>query len=528
MLTTALALLLFSPPTSSPVGSPVGAPAPGQDAPTAAVPATAPAPAADYSAEQAKADVEVVLVDRGKAYLEARARLEDHPKLAAEAVIARLEGVPAPGPEKRDRLLNVLAALGQPEHVELFAEQLRVAIAQDRPVELWMQLLRRQGPAATKVLIELIGDRELSNEQRGLLLDALVELSSRETLADLLVMVGRGATELQHGLRRALIRRSRSSADDSSAIAAGIDANLDTDLDANPGEHGRVAQLLILRAACCGVDPGFEARLEALASDPAAAFPVRVAAIDGLRRLGLGESVLTTLVREQASAALAGTQASEVLMTLALEALPAAAGSGLADELGLLSAAAPRLAELGYRLAALAPDHAWLAPSQTHAWPEVRRAALARVGETGPCEKPTVRELAKIAGPISAGGDKDARVGRAAVGALGRCGDPLAFKTLRELLEDTGVDVSQRAEAARQLAEHDPNGAEHVAELLLDGRYPDLARELAFALGHAAAPSETVRDALCRVGRANPMVASTAYESLNKLFPGQGCEADSD
>jgi hypothetical protein len=517
MLTGALALLLFSPPATAP--APAAAPA------EAAIEAAA--QTADYSVEQAKADVEVVLVDRGKAYLEARARLEEHPQQAAEAVIARLEGVPAPGPDKRDRLLNVLAALGQPEYVELFAAQLRVAMIQDRSVELWMQLLRRQGPAATKALVALVGDRELSNQQRGMLLDALVELSARDTLAELMVMVGRGSTELQHALRRALIRRSRANADDSSAIAAGIDANLDADLDANPGEHLRVAQLVILRAACCAVDPGFQARLEALASDPGAAFPVRVAAIDGLGRLGLGEPVLATLVREQAAAALAGTQASEVLMTLALEALPVAAAAKLAEELKLLAAAAPRLAALGYQLAPLAADHSWLAASQTHAWPEVRRAALTRVGEAGPCQKPTIRELAGIAGPISAGGDKDARVGRAAVGALGRCGDALAFKTLRELLEDTGVDLTQRAEAARQLAEHDPKGADHVAALLIDNRFPDLAREFAFALGHAPSPSETVQDALCRVSRANPMVASTAYQSLNKLFPGQGCEADS-
>ena len=132
--------------------------------------------------------------------------------------------------------------------------------------------------------------------------------------------------------------------------------------------------------------------------------------------------------------------------------------------------------------------------------------------------------MGELAGPISSGGEKDARVGRAAVGAIGRCGDEAAFKLLRELLEDTAVDITQRAEAARQIAEHDPVGADFVADLLLSNAYPDLARELVVALGHAAEPNETVRDALCRVGRANPMVASTAHESLSKLFPGEGCE----
>jgi hypothetical protein len=505
VLTVALALQLFSPP-----------------APTTAEPPPATAPVADYTIEQARADVETILVDRGKAYLDARARLEEHPAFAAEAVVARLEAVPAPGPEKRDRLLNVLAALKQPEHVAMFGQQLRTAMIQGRPVELWMQLLRKQGAAATVVLVELVGDRELSNEQRGVLLELLVELTAREQLGDLMAMVGRGSSELQDTLRRALIRRARANADDGQSIATGIDEDLDSDAT----DETRFAQLLILRAACCELDAGFSGRLETLAADSEAPFQIRVAAIDGLGRHGLGHDVLTTVIREQGGAALQGSQSSEILVALALEALPADAGASLASELSLTHAEAPRLAELGYRLAPLSPDHAWLERSQDNAWPDVRRAALVRVAEQGKCEKSIVRSLARIAGPISGGGDEDTRVGRAAVGALGRCGDALAFKTLRELLDDTAIDLTQRAEAARQLAEHDPTGADYVAELLLDGRFPDLARELALALGHAPEPSELVRDALCRTSRANPMIAATAHESLSRLFPGESCETE--
>lgn len=504
MLTLALVLQLLSPPAES-------APSPDPSE----------APAQEYALEQAQADVEIILVDRSKAYLDARARLEQHPALAAQAIIARLEAVPAPGPEKRDRLLNVLAALKQPEHVAMFGEQLRTAMIQGRPIELWMQLLRRQGAAATAVLVELVGDRQLSNEQRSVLLEALVELTARDRLGELMAMVGRGASDLQAALRRALIRRSRADADDGRAIAVGIDEHLDTDAD----DESRFAQLLILRAACCELDPGFTTRLETLASDDAAPFQVRVAAIDGLSRHGLGFDVLATVVHERGEAALQGSQADEILVALALEALPIDTASGLAAQLTLTEAEAPRLAELGYRFATLGPDHAWLEHSQAHAWPEVRRAALSRVAESSGCDKAIVRQLARIAGPISAGGDEDSRVGRAAVGALGRCSNALAFKSLRELLDDTGVDITQRAEAARQLTQHDPAGADYVAELLLDGRFPDLARELALALGHASEPSELVREALCRSSRANPMVASTAHESLSRLFPGESCEA---
>lgn len=507
-LASLLSALVFSPLL---LAAP-GADTPGLDAASEA--------ADSYDLDAAHADLDVILVDRGKAYLDARARLEDHPELAGQAVIARLEAVPAPGPKQRDRLLNVLGALRLPEHVALFGEQLRAAMVHERPTELWVQLLRQQGPAATPVLIELVGDKSLTNAQRGELLELLVEVTGPDRLGDLMAMVGRGSVELQDILRRAVIRRARARRSDRVAIAQGLDAGL----DAGDEDSGRLAQLLILRAACCDVDEGFVARLEGLAGDPAAPFAVRVAAIDGLDRLEQGAAVLESIVRSQVGDALAGGQAAEILVSLALAGLPDASASTLVDEFGFTAAEAPRLAELGYRYAALAPDHGWLSDSQTHAWPGVRKQALARVAESGACDKSTRRALAGIAGPVSKGGDEDARVGRAAVGALGRCGDPEAFKLLRELLEDTGVDVTQRAAAARALVEHDPSGADHVAELLLTGRYPDLARELVSALGHATAPSELVRDALCRTSQANPMVASTAHASLSKLFPGIGCE----
>src|SRR5690606_18413141 len=191
-----------------------------------------------------------------------------------------------------------------------------------------------QGAAATSVLVELVGDRELSNEQRGVLLEVLVELTSRDSLGELMAMVGRGSVELQATLRRAVIRRSRANADDGQAIAAGIDEDLDTDAT----DEARFAQLLILRAACCVVDPAFTARLEAIAADESSPFVVRVAAIDGLGRHGLGDGVLKTLVLAQSQPALFGSQASEILLALALEALPSDAAASLAEELALIDA----------------------------------------------------------------------------------------------------------------------------------------------------------------------------------------------
>lgn len=513
----ALALTLIFAPPSQPADANAEAPAASaQDGPAAAEDG--------YTVEQARADVELILVDRGKDYLAARGRLEEHPTQAAAAVLERLEAVPAPGPDQRNRLLNVLAVLGQAEHVEMFGEQLRNAMIHKRPTELWLQLLRKQGAAATATLIELVGDRELSNEDRGDLLDLLVELTAREGLGELMAMVGRGSEDLQDRLRRALIRRSRHDDEDSQAIATGIDEDLDEDVATeDPKTSGRIAQLLILRAACCTPDELFSARLEQLAGDESSPFEVRVAAIDGLRRLGIGQPVLETIIRAQAQAALQGAQAAEVLVSLALEALPESSAEALSSELGLVDAPAPRLAALGYRFAKLEGD--WLAHSQEHPWPEVRKAALDRVAaKQAGCDKTRTRELADIAGPVSAGGDDDARVGRAAVAALGRCADEPAFKALRALVEDTGVDITQRAEAARQLVLHDPEGPDYAADLLVDGRYLDLARELADALGSSPTPTDKVRDALCRASAGNPMVASTAHDSFTRLFPGQRCE----
>jgi len=477
-----------------------------------------------YGPEQARADIELILVDRGRAYLDARARLEDHPGSAATAVVARLEAVPAPGPDQRDRLLNVLAALQRPEHVGLFGEQLRLAMIQDRPTQLWLSLLRRQGDAAGPVLLELVGDRELGDEQRGAVLDVLVDVSGSERLTELLAMVGHGAGALQDRLRRALIRRAHSSTKDEQTIAAGLDAGLE-----RTPEPARTAQLLILRAACCEPEPEFRRRIAGLIADPEAPFQVRVAAIDGLSRLGGGEGELEAVVRSQAADALKGKQAAEVLLALALAALPEDQGAELAVDLELHTAAAPRLASLAYRYGH--PGGAqWLEDSQTHLWPEVRKAALERVAYRGPaqstvtCDRALVRRLGTIGGPVSDGGEADARVGRSAVAALGRCGTEAAFAALRSLVHDTGIDLSQRGEAGKQLVLHDPAGPADVAEMLLDARFSDLARDLASALARAPEPTPEIRDALCRAAAGNPMVASTAHESFTALFPGQRCE----
>src|SRR5690606_19412008 len=112
----------------------------------------------DY-VEQAPLDVETLLTGSSRAYLRARARLEEHPELAADAILDRLATVPPPTSTDRKRLLDVLAVLGLPDHVELFAQELRRAVDraqsyQDeaKALEQWLPLLVEQGAAAVAPL----------------------------------------------------------------------------------------------------------------------------------------------------------------------------------------------------------------------------------------------------------------------------------------------------------------------------------------------------------------------------------------
>jgi hypothetical protein len=89
-----------------------------------------PAPATDaYDAARADADLELLLRERGKPYLEARARLEAHPQVVAPQIAGRLRRAPAPTAAEERRLLALLAAVARPEDLETFAAQMRREVA---------------------------------------------------------------------------------------------------------------------------------------------------------------------------------------------------------------------------------------------------------------------------------------------------------------------------------------------------------------------------------------------------------------
>lgn len=472
-----------------------------------------------YDADQARQDAQTILRARGKDYLDARARLEANPEPSTRALMEQL-GEPL-GPAERRRVLSILSGFRTAELVPMFADLLRKGLLSGQGMEPWRTLLLEQGGVAADAITKLVADRELATEDRVRLLDDLVNVIPSERLVQLVGTLGRGDHELRAQLRRSLARRGKQNAADAAALRTALDETIAS------GEPRQRAEAISVRAALSEAsDTGFDESLVRQAADDAAAFVVRVASIRALgdRGAATGEEALAALARRHLAPAQRTKQASEILGWLAVRSLPQPAAAKIADELGLLQSDTPRLAAAGYAVGTL-PEGDWLARSQAHAWPQVRAAALGRV--EGPCAKDIVKTLATIGGPVSAGGEQDATVARAAIVALGRCGDPAALGAITKLLENDGITYEQRGEAARQLVEHGTSDdADRVAKMLVAAP-PALAERLAGALSRAREPSETVRSALCVTIRETPNAAATARRTFDGLFAGQRCPSPS-
>ncbi|MEM7159304.1 MAG: hypothetical protein AAF799_41080 [Myxococcota bacterium] len=486
-------------------------------------PSTAPteetgAPAYDY-VEQAPLDVETLIADSSRDYLDARARLEAHPELAAEAILDRLSTVPPPTSTDRKRLLDVLAALGLPDHVEMFATELRRGVEradssadEAKALKQWLPLLTDQGEAALPALSTLVADKKMPMSIRASLLDAMVDATPPSRVAELVVLVGRGARPLRQQLQRSLKRRGRRETEVWNALVASIDEAL---ADAEPR---RAPLLLELRGALSPDDDAFvSTTLTTIAEDSEAPFTMRVTA---LRSLGNRESAPAheALVRV-AETALAPesreTQRGEVLAWLALEGLPEASAKPLIERYELASDDAPRLAAIGFAWAPLPADHVWLAPALENPWPQVRQAALARV--QGPCSSSTTKFLEQRAHLAGRRSEDDRAVARSTIQALGRC---TASDRLQRLLNDEDLDLELRSEAARQLARlGDDDSIEAIGRVL--GRNPEraFARRLARALRHMPKPTATGDEILCDAAQRPDEAGHAARESLIKLHP---------
>jgi len=497
-------------------------------APAVASPPT-PSPAAVYGPSEADADLDRVLHERGRPYLEARARLEAHPALAAPTVAARLGRVPAPTVAEERRLLALLSGMARPEDLAVFAAQLRRDVAashkrapgerdEARAAAPWRAILREQAAAAVPALTALVGDRELGAELRALLLGDLVAVTPAERLAALVDLVGGGALELRHALRVALGRRAQASPADRAALLLAVDAAIAT------SEPSRKAALIALRATLGdGADEGFTARAIAWAADDAAAFVVRVAALRALQAHAAETAVqrsLYALADQHLALARRAGQASEVLGALALQGLAVEAARALVQRHDLLAASAPRIASAAYGSAALPADGSWLAASQAHPWPEVRGAALTQV--KGPCAAAMVKQVVQIADATGRKGEAETIVAREAIAALGRCGGDAARVALVRMLDDGDQDPERRAEAGRQLVKHHGRrGAAAVAAA--SERTPDigLSIRLLRALQRSEVPpSPEVRAAVCAASEAAE-TAAAARQAISALMAGE-------
>jgi hypothetical protein len=497
--------------------------APASPPESASAAAEAPAPA--YTQAQAQADIDTLLRDRGRDYLLARGRLEEHPTIAAPLVAARLQG-DALGPAERQRLLALLGAFGRPEDLRAFADELRRSAAAAPPgqeipaVEPWRILLREQGAPAAEVLAELVGDRDLSEDLRALLLSDLIEILPADALPPYVALVGTGQASLRQALRRALARRARERPTDRPALLGAVDQAIEG------AEASQKAALLGLRAALSDeVDPAFFDRLVALAEDVAAPFVVRVAA---LRLLGAraSEAAIRDALLRVAAANLAAAQrqrqAAEILGWLALRALPEADAGALIGRLDLLDAEAPRIASAAFAVAPLPADGGWLDPALEHPWPEVRQAALSRVA--APCTRDMIRRLTTAVGDPAKGGEADEAVARAAIRALGRCGADAEAPLIKLLNRKTAEDL-RRAEAAKQLLViGGPRGDAAVAKALETLGDPSLVRRLVESAKAAEEPTQALLTALCQVSTDLPALRSSVADTLRTIAPGTACE----
>lgn len=479
-----------------------------------------------YAQEQAQADVETIISDSSKAYLQARARLESHPTIAAAALRARIDAVPAPGPSEQRRLLGVLAELRQPEDLPRFAKALRRAVVNADPgasleevAHPWRVLLLEQGSGATEHLQTLVGDTALPPELRAQLLTDWVGLQPAERAGELVVLIGRGQAELERELRRALADRAKRDPVTATSVIAAADSALDAALGDPPDEKeaARLPALLRFRARVGADDGALAKRLTAVATNDSARFGARVAAIRGLGALQPDQSTspLRAIAQGQLNAANTGSQQGEILAWLSLRGLPESDAAALTESFSLRNSDAPRLASLGYRHAPVAQADVWLPTALDNPWPQVRQAALERVA--APCSGTTIEMLSTRGSATGEGGDSDRATARAAISGLGRCGSAPATKALRTILVNADGDIELRSEAARQLARL--GETKPVVSLLRSRPEAALARRLAAALRHAPTSDPKMDETLCAYVELTGPVARAAADTLRVHHP---------
>jgi hypothetical protein len=419
----------------------------------------------------------------------------------------------------------VLAVLGLPAHVELFAQELRRAVVRSdgyqdeaKALKQWLPLLVEQGAAAAAPLTTLVADQELSTGTRAAILDALVDVTPTTDVASLVTLVGRGALPLRQQLQRSLKRRASR---DEAVRAALVTA---TDDALEQAEPARVPALVKLRGALSADDEGFTTVLTGWAEDEATPFAVRVVALRALgeRSSAAADDALVRVATRALAPEHTNTQRGEILAWLSLQGLPPDKARPLVEQHRLVDHGAPRLAELGYAHASLSSDGSWLPSALENPWPQVRQTALGRVASPCvPANEKLLEQRAHLAGRKS---EDDRAVARSAIQALGRCG---AGERLQALLADGDLDIELRSEAARQLARRgDDASIAAIADALEQTPDRGFARRLASALRHMPAPTAAGDALLCEVATRPDEAGHAARESLTALHddPRSACQ----
>jgi hypothetical protein len=492
-----------------------------------------PSPAPAYDAATADTDIETLCTGRGRAYVDARARLEAHPEIAEPAARRALASLAderaaaaanAEGPKdprvgrldaERSRIFAFLGEASNAQDVGIIAAELREAILNDADAERWRQMLTASGDAGVDALARLVGDAALDSRWRATLLEDLVAAVPVDRLLPLADQLGSGARELDRTLRRALVRRARKDSVAREVLLPHLDER------ARGGPVSRRAAAILVRSEVLAPRGPQADVLVALATDEDEDLSVRIAALHALSKKPRNISELRTFAEAKLQvAARAPEQRSELLASFAIDALPAEAASTLLTQADLRRSPSPRLAIRAWQRSDLTTFGAaqdWLEVGLQHAWPIVRVEALRRLST---CEPEVRRRLARTAGPESKGGEAEAVVARAAIEALGRCA---AEDELIALVDESGIGFEQRGMAARALVEMSPAGADTVAKRLR-GAEPRQAEPLIEALGHASEPSPAVAEALCRARTdETPGVSRAAARSLARAFASSPC-----
>lgn len=496
-----------------------------------------------YRREHAEADLQIILEQRGKAYLQARARLESYPLLAAELIRERLLASSLP-PSERRHLLTLLASIAKEIDDDLIRQQffadLKAAKSPSQQlvvVEPWRIILRAKGSDATDFLSELVDDQRLSETLRVHLVEDLVKNAAMNQWPELLVKFSQHSLSIRRALHRHLRKQMSQSSQQKAQFIELLDQQfirheLSRQTQAElPSLRAQAelsslrahAELLSLRASLTSAsDVDFARRLANIAADPQSPFVQRVVAIRGLEKHHHDPQVQATLTNIVSSYLQElnqiVNQQQEILGWLALQSLPQAQVKELNARYRLFTAQSPRISILGFEQmdrSTLEHWESWLELSQKNVWPEVRRTALRRIAK--PCSRKLSRRLAQISRGRHA--DKDPHVIRESLAALGRCQNTIARRALKKILFQSDQPALLRVEAGRQLMDHYGSfGTKQVIRALATQWEPVLMVGLVRVLAKTHETSEVILDILCEA-KTRPELAAAANETLLTLFP---------